>query len=724
MGHGALNHRLARVAAPWRPAAGVFLGALAVLLAGAGAARAAASDWDSFEYARLRLVAESTAVGSGAALRLGLHFRLAPGWKIYWRSPGDAGIPPRLDWSRSRNLAALTISWPAPRRFSLFGLETAGYADEVVLPLEARLARPGEPLDLDIGVDYLVCEEICIPVNARLGLELPAGPAAPSPFAGLIKRYVAKVPGTAGAAGLGVERVEAARLGGAPALRVTVRAEAPFIEPDLFIEAASEDDGARGLTFGAPEVRIDPDGRRAVLLAALDDGEPAAGTLAGRRFTVTVVDGDRAVEVTALALAAAQQASGLAGLPGFLLLALLGGLILNLMPCVLPVLSLKLLNLVGHGGAPPGTVRAGFLATAAGIVFSFLVLAASAVAVKALGMSIGWGIQFQQPIFLTAMILVVTLFACNLWGFFEIRVPRFAAAIAKRTAGRHGDARGLGGHFLTGALATVLATPCSAPFLGTAVGFAFARGAVEIFAIFLALGLGLALPYLLVAAVPRLATVLPRPGTWMVVLRRVLGFALAATGLWLASVLATQQGDRIAIAVALVMLALIAVLWAGRRLGRLAPAAALGLAGLALATSLLPASAARDEPAVTAVAPPWRPFDLEAIPGLVRDGRIVFVDVTADWCITCQVNKSLVLGRGAVADWLRRDGVIAMRADWTRPDPAIARYLEGFGRYGIPFNAVYGPGTPDGLALPEILSTGAVTAAVRQAGGHVATASR
>ncbi len=724
MGHGDLNHRPARVAAPWRPAAGVILGALAVLLAGAGAARAAASDWDSFEHARLRLVAESTAVGSVAVLRLGLHFRLDPGWKIYWRSPGDAGIPPRLDWSRSRNLAALTISWPAPQRFSIFGLETAGYTDEVVLPLEARLARPGEPLDLDLGVDYRVCEEICIPVNARLGLELPAGPAAPSPFAGLIKRYVAKVPGAAGAAGLGVERVEAARLADRPALRVTARAEAPFIEPDLSIEAASEDAGARGLTFGAPEVRIDPDGRRAVLLAALGDGEPAAGTLAGRRFTVTVVDGDRAVEVTAWALAAAQQASGLAGLSGFLLLALLGGLILNLMPCVLPVLSLKLLNLVGHGGAPPGRVRAGFLAAAAGIVFSFLVLAASAVAVKSLGMSIGWGIQFQQPIFLTTMILVVTLFACNLWGFFEIRVPRFAAAIAERTAGRHGAAHGLGGHFLTGALATVLATPCSAPFLGTAVGFAFARGAVEIFAIFLALGLGLALPYLLVAAVPRLVTVLPRPGAWMVVLRRVLGFALAATGLWLASVLATQQGDRIAIAVALVMSALIAVLWAGRRLGRLAPAAALGLAALALATSLLPASAARDEPAVAAAATPWRPFDLAAIPGLVRDGRIVFVDVTADWCITCQVNKSLVLGRGAVADWLRRDGVIAMRADWTRPDPTIAGYLEGFGRYGIPFNAVYGPGAPDGLTLPEILSTGAVTAAVRRAGGRVATARR
>ncbi|MFQ5955126.1 MAG: protein-disulfide reductase DsbD family protein [Kiloniellales bacterium] len=717
---------LARIQASCRPACGVLLGALVAVLIGTGEARAAASDWDSFEHARVRLVAESATVGSAPSVRMGLHFRLDEGWKIYWRSPGDAGIPPRLEWSESRNLAALAISWPAPQRFSIFGLETAGYTDEVVLPLEARLARPGEPLYVDLGVDYLVCEEICIPASAKLNLELPAGAAASSPFAGLIRRYVARVPGGNDAAGLGVERVEAVWLADLPALRVTARAKAPFTDPDLFVEATAEAGDTGDLTFDAPYVQIDPDGRRAVLLAALSDGEPARGTLAGRRFTVTVVDGDQAVEVSAQALAAAQAAVTSGGFLGILALALLGGLILNLMPCVLPVLSLKLLNVVGHGGAAPGVVRAGFLASAAGILFSFLVLAASAVALKALGMSIGWGIQFQQPIFLTAMVLLVTLFACNLWGFFELRSPRFAAAIAERHAGRHHDAHGLGGHFLAGALATVLATPCSAPFLGTAVGFAFARGATEIFAIFLALGLGLALPYLLVAAVPRLATMLPRPGAWMVMLRRGLGFALAATGLWLVTVLASQQGDLVAGAVALVMLALGAALWAGRRLGgrarRLAPAAAVGLAALALATSLLPASAARDQPA--AVESHWRPFDLAAIPGLVGDGRIVFVDVTADWCITCQVNKSLVLDRGAVADWLKSDGVIAMRADWTRPDPRIARYLEGFGRYGIPFNAVYGPGAPGGLALPEILSVGAVADAVRDAGGRVATARR
>ena len=712
--------RIARVIASCIRAVGIGLGVLMVVQA--GEVRAAASAWDSLDYSRVRLVAESVAVGSAERLRLGLHFRLDPGWKIYWRSPGDAGIPPQLDWTGSENLADLTIAWPAPRRFSVFGFESAGYADEVVLPLQARLARPGEPLSVNLGVDYLVCEEICIPASAKLSLALPDGAAEPSRFAGLIGRFVDRIPSRAAAASFGVERVEAARLGGALALRVVARAEAPFDAPDLFIEPIG--DGGEtddGLLFGKPDVEIDPDGRRAVLLAALTDGEPERGTLAGKRFNLTLVDGARAVEVTAQAVPAAE--AGLV-LSGILALALFGGLILNLMPCVLPVLSLKLLNVVGHGGAAPRVVRAGFLASAAGIVFSFLVLAAVAVAFKAAGVSVGWGIQFQQPTFLAVMVLVVTLFACNLWGFFEVRLPRFAADIIERHSGAHGGAHGLGGHFLTGAFATLLATPCSAPFLGTAIGFAFARGPVEIFAIFTALGIGLAFPYLMVAAMPGLATRLPRPGAWMVSLRRILGFALAATGLWLVTVLAAQQGVAIATGVAVAMLALGAALWAGRRLGegvrRLAPAAAAGCAVIAIGLSLLPASRPVEE--VAAADSPWQPFDRAAIAGLVRDGNIVFVDVTADWCISCQVNKALVLDRGAVADWLSGDRVVAMRADWTRPDEDIARYLEAFGRYGIPFDAVYGPGAPGGLALPEFLSVGAVVDAVHQAGGTIATA--
>jgi suppressor for copper-sensitivity B len=326
------------------------------------------------------------------------------------------------------------------------------------------------------------------------------------------------------------------------------------------------------------------------------------------------------------------------------------------------------------------------------------------------------------------MAVVVSLFACNLFGFFEILMPRWAQGVAGLGQGpvtSEGAAEpSLTGHFLTGAFATLLATPCSAPFLGTAVGFALSRGAAEITLIFAVLGLGLALPYLAIAAAPGLATRLPRPGPWMVTLRRLLGLALAGTTLWLLSVLTTQVGLAPAIAVGGLLTALGVVLWLGhvRRTGRL-PAPVLAGA-LALAAFVLPAvlpapdaNAVAQGDQTTTEDETWAVMDLSLIAALVADGKVVFVDVTADWCLTCQLNKKLVLGQGAVQARLGSEGVVAMRGDWTLPSAAISRYLEGFGRYGIPFDAVYGPGLPDGLALPELLTTGAVMEALERAGG-------
>ncbi|MGH7088988.1 MAG: protein-disulfide reductase DsbD family protein, partial [Stellaceae bacterium] len=269
---------------------------------------------------------------------------------------------------------------------------------------------------------------------------------------------------------------------------------------------------------------------------------------------------------------------------------------------------------------------------------------------------VGWGMQFQSPVFLAAMAAIVALFAANLLGLFEIRLPR---AIADRLGGAPL------GNVATGAFATLLATPCSAPFLGTAVGFALAAGPVEIVAVFLALGVGFAAPYLVVAALPRLAFLLPRPGRWTLMVRKVLGLALAATAVWLVAVLADAA---------------------------VAPQAE--AAGI------------------------WRPFDATALGPLVHDGKVVFVDVTAEWCLTCEVNERFVLDTPEVQQKLKAAGVVAMRADWTRPNPAITDYLQRFGRYGIPFNVVYGPGAPAGVALPEILTSANVIAALDRAAGR------
>ena len=697
-----------------------FLTVAATLLAGAAhAAHAPASDWVRTDQTEVRLVAAASAVGRAETVRLGLLFRLKPGWKIYWRSPGAAGYPPRLDWTGSENLADAYISWPAPERFSVLGFNTLGYREEVVLPITARLAEVGEAVRLRAVLDYLTCDEVCIPYSTSLALDLPAGPAGPTEFTHLIDRYVARVPGSGEGQGLAIERAAATDTADGTVLEVVARSTRPFAGPDLFVE------GPELLEFGAPAVELREAGRQAILRLPVNAVAGPVEGLVDSRITLTLADGDRAMEQAVTVLAGVGGNAALRALMGMLGLALVGGLILNLMPCVLPALSIKLLGVISHGGAERRQVRLGFLASSAGIVFSFLVLGGALVGAKAAGAEIGWGIQFQQPAFLVAMVLILTLFACNLWGLFEFRLPRAAADLA----GRPGEAQGLGGHFLMGVFVTILATPCSTPFLGTAVGFALSRGAFEIFAIFAALGTGLALPYLVVSALPELATRLPRPGPWMVKLKWVLGFLLAATVLWLLTVLAVQVAAPAAYAVGGLMAAVTAVLWLRRRLpgrARLArPAALAMLAVLAFLAFLAPAwlpdgGPEFPEPARDAV---WQPFDRQAIPELVRRGKTVFVDVTAEWCITCQANKVLVLDRHPVAGRLADSGVVAMRADWTRPNDAITAYLASFGRYGVPFNAVYGPGAPHGVALPELLTAGVVLDALAAAGG-TATARR
>jgi suppressor for copper-sensitivity B len=610
-----------------------------------------------------RLIAAPSAVGTLSEIRAGVEIKQAPGWKTYWRSPGDAGLPPAISWQGSRNLAAADFDYPTPHRFSVLGIETIGYADHVVFPVKATPAQPGAPLGLRAELDLLVCADICVPEKFALSLDLPAGEAAPSPQAGLVARAFSAVPKDGPAVGVSLESVEAE----GPAVRAIIVAAAPLSAPDLFIETEPY------LAFSAPKVTPLGGGRYELRAAAVD--APKDLNLAGKKLRLTLADGEVGADFTAVAAAmTVSPASAViapslppAGLLSMLGVALLGGLILNLMPCVLPVLSLKLLSVAQYGGGERGWVRAGFLATAAGIVASFLMLAAATIGLKAAGAAVGWGVQFQQPVFLGFMMAVTALFAVNLAGWYEIPLPRF---IADRISGTEG--RGLSGAFVTGVFATFLATPCSAPFLGTAVSFALAAGGVEILAIFAALGVGMASPYLLTAAFPGVAGVLPRPGRWMLTVRRVMAAAMLGTTVWLGTVLATQLGG----------------------------------AG----------DGAKDAATVNAAGVRWVVFDEAAIAGLVAAGKVVVVDVTADWCVTCQVNKKLVLNRGAAAQMLAGPNVVAMRADWTRPDEGIARYLARHGRYGIPFNIVYGPKAPRGIALPELLTESAVLAAAAQAG--------
>lgn len=657
------------------------------------AAADTASPWFVTDQGRVRLVSGVTSVGAAAAVPLGLEFDLKPHWKIYWRSPGDAGYPPRIDWAGSDNLRAATIGWPAPMRFAVLGLQTVGYEGHVVLPIAASLARAGQPLDLKAALSYLTCNDVCIPYDTRLALNVPPGDGAPSSDAGLIARFAAHEPSRQQTAALSLRDVTVIP-GAHPQLELRVDASPPLANPDAFVEA-------NGVDFGAPQI-VSRAGGQIVMRVAMTGPRARQADIAGERVDVTLVEGDRALE-TAVMPRLGSPAPDAAFFARMIAVALLGGLILNVMPCVLPVLSLKLFGIAGTGGRERRHIRWGLLASAAGVIVAFLVLALATIALRAGGVAVGWGIQFQQPLFLIFVMAVVTLFAANLWGLFEVPLP---SAVAQWGGADRG--RGLIGNFAAGAFATLLATPCSAPFVGTAVGFALAAGSGATLAIFVAMGVGLALPYLAIAAAPALVAWLPPPGRWMIVLRRILGIALAATGVWLAWVLSEESGIAAALAAAVLMLAVPVALYLLRHL----QARGAAVAALVALAFLIPAAMPAPPRATPEVDGFWRPFDPDAIQKLVSEGRVVFVDVTADWCLTCKLNERLAIDTPSVRRRLAADGVVAMRADWTRPSPEIERYLRGFGRYGIPFNAVYGPALPQGRALPELLTPDAVASAL------------
>ncbi len=685
----------------------------ASILSSPASAQDAASPWVTYDQGRARLV--SATQNAAGDLLLGLQYQIAPGWEVYWRSPGDAGFPTTIDWTGSENLDEPILQWPRPHRFQIFEIETFGYQDEVVLPIAARQARQDEAVALRAAVNFLTCREICVPHTLSMAFDLPAagtdGPVI-SEFAPLINTYRAQIPPRDGGRGLTVERAEVVNANGGQLLQVVARSDVPFSAPDVYVE------GPDVFSFAAPTFRLSENGRRAVLQASVSRTALAGNdgpVLLGSDLTLTLVDGERAVEQTLATTLGQAESAAFLPFAAILALALLGGLILNVMPCVLPVLSIKLLGVVSHGGGERGPVRRSFLASAAGIVFAFLVLAGALAGFRAGGAAVGWGIQFQQPLFIVVMTVLITLFAANMWGLFEIRLP---AWLGGGVGGVSNNPHSASGSFASGVFATILATPCSAPFLGTAIGFALARGPVEIFSIFLALGLGMAAPFLLVAAIPHLATKLPRPGRWMLVVKKVLALALVGTAVWLLSVFAFQVSLEAAYFLAAMMVVVVAVLFVRPRLpARVRPVAVAAVVLLAVGSFAAPQlgqavsqEAAGDESI-------WQPFEPDAIPQLVADGKVVFVDVTAEWCITCQVNKKLVLTRGASRTLLASPNVVAMRADWTSPDEGIARYLASFGRFGIPFNVVYGPVAPNGLSLPELLKERVVIDTFRQAAG-------
>lgn len=678
-----------------------FVGFLTALSLIASGALAATSDVYRSTPVIARLITAQNGVAPGSrSLAAGLDLTISEGWKTYWRTPGEVGTPPRVDWSGSTNIAEVDFQWPAPERFTAFGIQNFGYHGEVVFPLRITLKQPGTAARLHAAVLLLVCSDICVPEDFVLTLDLPPGSGIDQTSADRIARFVDKVPQMAP-----VPRITSAQFhvdDAARSLTVALRSTKAFDAPDIFPEAGD------GVTFGAPDIRLGEDGRLLwARLPILSSGPPETPR-------ITVTDGDtRAFTVPATKVASAPappfrlatRRTGAGMLAGIAALAFLGGLILNVMPCVLPVLSIKFSSVLRHGSEDRPRIRRGFLAAAAGVLTFMWALAAVLYGLKWAGVSVGWGLQFQNPVFLAGLIVVMTVFSGNLLGAFEISLPsRLQTWMANNG----------GGDFATGLFAAVMATPCSAPLLGTAIAFALAGRGLDIAVIFTALGLGLALPYLLVAAWPGVVTCLPKPGRWMLLVKVVLGLMLLATLGWLVWVMSGVAGPWTALIVLALALSVTGLL----SLSRLSPGPRLSGAALLVAVTLVAApfvSTPAASPAPDGSALAWQSFARAEIARQVSGGQVVFVDVTADWCLTCKANKALVLERDPVRTALSADGITLMQADWTRPDESIARYLESFDRYGIPFNVVYGPGAPEGIVLSEILTDRSVLKALDRA---------
>lgn len=639
------------------------------------------------------ITAEDGVAPTAGSVSAGIKITMAPGWKTYWRSPGEVGLPPELDWSAAQNVAETELLFPAPTRFTAFDIENFGYSDTVTFPVRVILRDVGQPADLRVNARLLVCKDICIPEDLTLSLNLPTGTGIDPTSAALLADALARVPLDGSATDVALE---GAHLDD-KTLTLALTRPAGFSAPDIFPELGDA-------SFGKPVIQLSRDKTR---LWAQFPAIYLPDTLPPLQITLTDGDGFAATlqaPLTDQAPTASEAPNR--GLLWTALIAVLGGLILNVMPCVLPVLSIKLTSAVQKAAKGRARIRSGFLLSAAGVISFFWVLGATTFALKSMGHAVGWGLQFQSPVFLSGMITLLVLFAANLAGLFEVSLP---SSLQSRLATSGGT--GHLGDFATGAFAAILATPCSAPFLGTAVAFALSGDGLDIAVIFTALGFGLALPYLLIALFPGTIAFLPKPGRWMLGLKMLMGGLLALTAAWLFFVLLGVAGPRLAGLVALAMAVIVVLLALPKLPGRAALIA--GVAALAIA---LPAIT-RPAQEVPSKATHWAAFDTDALKTHLAAGKVVFVDVTADWCLTCKANKALVLDRDPIAATLASDHIVTMQADWTRPDPAISAYLESFNRYGIPFNAVYGPGAPEGIALPELLSTDVILKALETAAG-------
>ncbi|MBQ0532282.1 protein-disulfide reductase DsbD domain-containing protein [Providencia rettgeri] len=646
-------------------------------------------------HAQVRLLSSAQENGKIEVL---LDVQLDEGWKTYWRSPGEGGVAPEIVWSSP--VESTDWQWPTPGRFDVAGVSTQGYMGDVVFPITVT---SNEKLDKLAGTLTLsTCSNVCILTDYPFELDLTE--PVPADFTWAFNQAKGAVPPSSGL----VEQTKVGFANDKLIIELQKNTGNSWEQPNIFTDVVE------GAALGVPV--IETSGEH--LTATIDVGDDWGGEspdLTGKTISFVVSDGDISQkishQVSTFTGTIVSKVSG-ASLWQVVLFALLGGLILNLMPCVLPVLAMKLGSVLMVPQGEQKTIRRQFLLSSSGILVSFWLLALLMTLLRVGQQAVGWGIQFQNPWFIGFMVVVTALFTANLFGLFEINLGS-KANTRLATAGGHGNS----GHFWQGVFATLLATPCSAPFLGTAVAFALAAPMEELWLIFTALGIGMSLPWLLIAAFPAIARLLPKPGMWMLKLRAILGVMMLVSSLWLISLLIPHFGVSTSTAIAVIFLVLLVVFIAIKRGVRAAILPFILFAVFAGGFVWMTQEQHSGSRSLVKDTVNWQPLTEQAIADALADNKRVFIDVTAEWCVTCKANKYNVLLRDDIQQLLSEPDVVALRGDWTKPSPEITAFLQKRGQVAVPFNQIYGPNLAEGEVLSTILDRESLISVMNQAKG-------
>ena len=645
------------------------------------------SEWNGIEEAKVRLISSITN-NSNSVFYLGLEYQLQKGWKTYWRDPGDGGFPQTLDWSKSKNISKLEILWPTPIEFEILGLKSIGYKNKVIFPLKINVENINLSSNLLLDVNFLTCKDICIPGNATLQLVVPPGDGQLTKHSLSIEKYISKVPLKNNIiSGLKILNVSSITDQYLTFLKIEASSVKPFIEPKFFLHTNL------GLPVQSPQYTYSTN-RKIVEAGFIFD----KSLFIKNNFDLSILLKDRNNAIEYVSNINQEKVSNLSlanqSFYYIFLIALIGGLILNFMPCVLPVLSIKLLTIINKGNTSISLIRKSFFITSLGIITSFIFLALVLMTLKITGINISWGMQFQQPLFLMIIALILLFFAINLFGLFEFKIPQFISNSSNFSFNN----KFFFNDYFNGVFATILATPCSAPFVGTAITAAFTQSFFILIGIFFFMGLGMATPFLLASIFPGSVRFLPKPGPWMNYIKYILGFFLLGTVVWIGTILNNHFNFMYMIISFILASFIITSFVYLHKFKRLAIFFA-----ILIFFSLNYFSIFHKES--TKIDKDWLDITKIHLNDLISENNLIFVDITADWCVTCQFNKINVLNSKQILNIFKNNNIIKIRGDWTKPDKDIENYLNTFNRFGIPFNVMYNKHYPHGIVLSEILTT-------------------